>query len=147
MNEASSGIGGQEDPAGQKVRVDAWLWAVRLLKTRTQAADACKAGHVRVDGERAKPATQVKPGAEVHVRGIGRERIVTVTLPLSKRVSAKLAADAYEDHSPPPPPKRAPVDQIGITGGFGVGIRDRGAGRPTKAERRQIEKLKGRRNR
>jgi ribosome-associated heat shock protein Hsp15 len=126
-----------------KVRVDAWLWAIRMFKTRTQAHHACEAGHVRVRGERAKPATAVSVGDEVVVRGGERERIVIVRGLLAKRVGAALAAEAYEDHSPPAPPKDSAG--TGRTGGFGVGIRDRGAGRPTKADRRAIDKLRGRR--
>jgi ribosome-associated heat shock protein Hsp15 len=133
-----------EGPAqGGKVRVDAWLWAVRLCKTRTQAHDACDAGHVRVRGERAKPSTGVGPGDEVVLRGGPRERIVVVRELLSKRVGAPLAAQAYEDRSPAPPP--ASPTGTGGGGGFGAGLRDRGAGRPTKSERRAIDKLRGRR--
>jgi ribosome-associated heat shock protein Hsp15 len=134
---------GEANRAGTgKVRVDAWLWAIRLFKTRSQAHDACDAGHVRVRGDRAKPATGVAVGDEVTVRGGERMRIVVVRELLVKRVGAAVAASAYEDHSPPPPPKS--TTGIGRTGGFGAGIRDRGTGRPTKADRRAIEKLRGR---
>ncbi|MDR0504425.1 MAG: RNA-binding S4 domain-containing protein, partial [Bifidobacteriaceae bacterium] len=87
------------DTPVDKVRVDAWLWAIRLFKTRSMAADACQAGHVQVRGDRAKPASQVKVGDEVRVKGEGRQRIVIVKELLAKRVSAPLAAQAYEDHS------------------------------------------------
>jgi ribosome-associated heat shock protein Hsp15 len=133
----------REDTGG-KVRVDAWLWAIRLFKTRSQAHAACNAGHVRVRGERAKPATAVKPGDEVRVTGGPRERVVVVKSLLVKRVGAALAAEAYEDHSPPPPKKEDQAIGIGMVGGFGVGIRDRGAGRPTKADRRRLDRLRGR---
>ncbi|MDR3201739.1 MAG: RNA-binding S4 domain-containing protein [Bifidobacteriaceae bacterium] len=127
-----------------KVRVDAWLWAVRLFKTRSQAAEACKGGHVRVGGDRAKPATTVAVGDRVTVRGQGRERIVEVRELLVKRVGAPLAAEAFVDHSPPPPPRPDGNPGLGAIGGFGTGIRDRGAGRPTKQERRQLDRLRGR---
>ncbi|MDR3359132.1 MAG: RNA-binding S4 domain-containing protein [Bifidobacteriaceae bacterium] len=120
-----------------KVRVDSWMWAVRLFKSRSLAAAACKAGHVRVNAERAKPATVVGVGDEVHVRGGPRERIVVVVQPLAKRVGAPLAAEAFEDHSPPPPP-RLSAEAIPFA------IRERGSGRPTKAERRQLDRLRGR---
>ncbi|MDR1152590.1 MAG: RNA-binding S4 domain-containing protein [Bifidobacteriaceae bacterium] len=120
---------GVSDPH-RKVRVDAWLWAIRLFKTRSQAHAACEAGHVQVHGERAKPATGVSIGDEVTVRGGERPRIVVVRELLVKRVGAPIAAAAYEDHSPPPPLRS-------------TGIRDRGAGRPTKADRRAIDKLRG----
>ena len=116
-------------------RVDQWVWAVRLYKTRSVAASAVKAGHVRVNGERAKPATKVVPGDEVRVRAEGYERVFEVVQPLSKRVGAPVAAQAYVDNSPPPPPK----DEF-----FGAfGNRDRGAGRPTKRDRREMERLRG----
>lgn len=116
------------------VRVDVWIWAVRLTKTRSLAASACKAGHVRVNGDRAKPAHGVRPGDEVRLRHAGRERIVAVTRLLRKRVGAPVAADCYIDKSPPPPPRTDP---------FNAGVRDRGAGRPTKRDRREMERLRG----
>ncbi|WP_432499145.1 MULTISPECIES: RNA-binding S4 domain-containing protein [Kineococcus] len=116
-------------------RVDQWVWAVRLYKTRSVAAAAVKAGHVRVNGERAKPATKVVPGDEVRVRAEGYEKVFEVVQPLTKRVGAPVAAQAYVDNSPPPPPK----DEF-----FGAfGNRDRGAGRPTKRDRREMERLRG----
>lgn len=117
------------------VRVDAWVWAVRLFKSRSQATAACRAGHVRVNGERAKPATSVKVGDTVVVRGGERTRVVEVRRLLVKRVGAAPAAEAVVDHSPPPPPR----EMAGP-----AGTRDRGAGRPTKRERREIDRLRGR---
>ena len=119
----------------ESVRVDGWVWAVRLYKTRSQATAACRAGHVRVDGDRAKPAQPVRVGARVEVRGGERVRIVEVRRLLAKRVGAPVAQAAYVDHSPPPPPKE-------LASPFGR--RDRGAGRPTKRERRQLDRLRGR---
>ncbi|WP_284328065.1 RNA-binding S4 domain-containing protein [Demequina litorisediminis] len=116
-------------------RVDAWVWAVRLTKTRSQATAACKAGHVRVNGERAKPATTVRVGDRVVVKGGDRERIAVVRTLLVKRVGAAVAAEAFEDQSPPPLPR---AEQPAA-----IGVRDRGAGRPTKKDRRQIERLRG----
>ncbi len=116
-------------------RVDAWIWAIRLAKTRSAATALCKAGHVRINGDRAKPAQTVKIGDEVRVflPGSG-ERIVEVRAILAKRVSATLAAPAFEDRTPPPPPREERVL---------VAERDRGAGRPTKRDRRDIERLRG----
>ena len=68
------------------VRVDAWLWAVRLLKTRSQAADACRGGRVKVNGSAVKPAQQVVPGNEIRVWANHRETIVEVTRTIAKRV-------------------------------------------------------------
>jgi len=117
------------------VRVDAWTWAVRLYKTRTQATAACRAGHVRVNGDRAKPAVLVRPGDRVVIRGGGAERTVEVVGLLAKRVGAEVAARAYIDHTPVPPPAEfvAPPS-----------VRDPGTGRPTKKERRQLDRLRGR---
>ncbi|MFJ9944634.1 RNA-binding S4 domain-containing protein [Streptomyces erythrochromogenes] len=117
------------------VRVDAWIWSVRLTKTRSIAATACRAGHVRVNGERAKPAQAIRAGDEVRLFHAGRERIVVVKRPVSKRVGAPVAAECLIDKSPPPP---TPVE-VAV-----VGIRDRGTGRPTKRDRREIQSLRGR---
>ncbi|UGQ57599.1 RNA-binding S4 domain-containing protein [Rhodococcus pyridinivorans] len=119
---------------GGSVRVDSWTWSVRLFKTRSAAASACRAGHVRVDGGTAKPSTPVTIGAEVRVRAHGTEKIVEVTQLVNKRVGAPIAATAYIDHSPPPPPKEILA---------ALPRRDRGAGRPTKKERRELDRLRG----
>ncbi len=83
------------------VRVDLWIWAVRLLKTRSMATTACRAGHVRVNDERAKPSTTVKPGDTVRLRHDGRERIVVVQKIIRKRVGAPAAQECLIDKSPP----------------------------------------------
>lgn len=114
------------------VRVDVWIWSVRLLKTRSMASAACRGGHVRVNDERAKPATTVKVGDEVRLRHDGRERLVIVQKLLRKRVGAAVAEESYVDNSPPPPPREALIP---------IGRRDRGAGRPTKRDRRDLERL------
>lgn len=116
------------------VRVDSWLWAVRVFKTRTQAQNACRGGHVKIDGESVKPATLVGIGTRIVVTAPDRERDLQVRQPLRKRVSAPRAAQAMIDHTLPPPPK---VEQPAVP------RRDRGAGRPTKRERREITKLRG----
>ena len=117
------------------VRIDAWLWAVRQYKTRSAATAACRAGHVRVNGERAKAAQSVRPVDEVRVSIVGFDRMLVVRQTLVKRVSAAVAATAVEDRTPPRPPREAsPI----------VPVRDRGAGRPTKRERRDLERLRGR---
>ncbi|MCB2412919.1 RNA-binding S4 domain-containing protein [Demequina sp. TTPB684] len=117
------------------VRADAWVWAVRLYKSRTQATMACRAGHVRVNGDRAKAATHVKVGDRVVVRAGGIDRVVEVRQLLAKRVGAEPAAAAYVDHTPAPPPPEFVAPPA---------LRDRGSGRPTKKERRQLDKLRGR---
>ncbi|MDT9694580.1 RNA-binding S4 domain-containing protein [Streptomyces sp. P17] len=119
--------------SGESVRVDSWIWAVRLIKTRSAGAAACKGGHVRVNGERVKPAHSVRVGDEVRLRHEGRERIVVVKRLIRKRVGAPVAVQCYVDNSPPPPPREAVAP---------AGIRDRGAGRPTKRDRRELERLR-----
>ncbi|MEU5209868.1 RNA-binding S4 domain-containing protein [Streptomyces sp. NPDC020742] len=117
------------------IRIDSWIWSVRLTKTRSLAAAACRAGHVRVNGERAKPAQAVRTGDEVRLRYAGRERIVVVSRLVRKRVGAPVAAECYVDRTPPAPPREeAPL----------TGLRDRGTGRPTKRDRREIDQLRGR---
>ncbi|MER6436382.1 MULTISPECIES: RNA-binding S4 domain-containing protein [unclassified Streptomyces] len=119
---------------GESVRVDSWIWSVRLVKTRSMGATACRGGHVRVNGERVKPAYAVRVGDEVRLRHGGRERIVVVKRVIRKRVGPPVAAECYVDNSPPPPPREAFAP---------AGVRDRGAGRPTKRDRRELERLRG----
>jgi ribosome-associated heat shock protein Hsp15 len=111
------------------------LWAVRLYKTRSAATDACKGGHVRVNGAPAKPASTVRVGDRVTAQAHGRERIFEVVQVIDKRVSAPLAAEAIVDHSPPLPPRdlTAPTFQ-----------RDAATGRPTKRDRRQLDRFRSR---
>ena len=116
-------------------RVDSWIWAVRVLKTRSAATAASKAGHVRVNDERAKAAQAVRIGDEVRVRTGEGERILIVRRLIVKRVSAQVAAECFDDLTPPPPPREERPATV---------VRDRGAGRPTKRDRRELEKLRGR---
>ena len=112
------------------------MWSVRLARTRSAASVACRAGHVRVNGVWVKPSHAVRAGDEVdRLRGEGRERVVVVRQVITKRVSAPAAAACYIDNSPPLPPREEAVP---------VAARERGAGRPTKRDRRSIEKLLGR---
>ncbi|MBZ4319523.1 RNA-binding S4 domain-containing protein [Streptomyces huiliensis] len=123
-------VAGDEGP----VRVDSWIWSVRLTKTRSLAATACRAGHVKVNGERAKPAQPLKTGDEVRLFHAGRERIVVVSRLVRKRVGAPVAVECYVDNSPPAPPREVVA---------ALGVRDRGTGRPTKRDRREMEQLRG----
>lgn len=117
------------------VRLDAWIWAVRVTKTRSAATAACRGGHVKVNGQSAKAAQPVRIGDEVRVRIAGFDRILVVQQLLTKRVGAPLAAAAFEDRTPArPDPVEAQM----------VPRRDRGAGRPTKRERRELDRLRGR---
>ncbi|MBF4561262.1 RNA-binding S4 domain-containing protein [Microbacterium sp. VKM Ac-2870] len=114
------------------VRIDSWLWAVRVYKTRSAATTACRAGHVRIGGEKAKASQPVRIGDEIRVRIAGFDRMLVVRQLLTKRVGAPIASVAAEDRTPP----REPIALLAV--------RDRGAGRPTKRERRDIDRLRGR---
>ncbi len=116
------------------VRVDSWTWAARLFKTRSLAAAACRGGHVKVNGEKAKPAQAVRIGDEVRIRETGVERIVTVRRLIVKRVGASVAVECFDDLTPKPV---TPVEEPAAV------IRERGAGRPTKRERRVLDRLRG----
>ena len=133
--EAAQGSAARSPGQAATGRVDSWIWSVRLAKSRSAASTACKGGHVRVNGVRVKPAHVIRPGDEVRVRQGDRDRIVIVTKVITKRVGAPAAAECYADHSPPPPPREAVAP---------AGVRDRGAGRPTKRDRRSIDRLLGR---
>ncbi|MGO1539458.1 MAG: RNA-binding S4 domain-containing protein [Leucobacter sp.] len=117
------------------VRVDAWVWAVRLAKTRSQATTACRAGHIRVNDQPAKAAQPVRVGDVIRARLHGFDRIYRVTGLAKRRGSAAEAAQYFEDLTPPPPPREERPMPV---------LRDPGAGRPTKRERREIDRLRGR---
>jgi ribosome-associated heat shock protein Hsp15 len=114
-------------------RVDRWLWAVRVYKTRAEATDGCKGGHVTVNGKSAKPATPVAIGSRVEARAHGRLRILEVTQVIDKRVGAAVAAGCFIDHTPPEPEE----DRTRVA------PRERGSGRPTKRERRVLDRWRG----
>ena len=118
-------------------RLDAWLWAVRIYKTRSLATTAVRGGHVRVNDLLPKASQLVVPGQVIRVRKDQDEKIIEVVdETMAKRVSAPLAQAAYIDRTPEKPP---PIpEMVGR-----VAVRDRGAGRPTKRERRAIERLRG----
>jgi ribosome-associated heat shock protein Hsp15 len=119
-------------------RIDKWLWSVRITKTRADAAELCRSGHVKVNGKTVKPSAKLVVGDRIETRVHELERIVVVTKLIGTRVGAPLATECYDDHSPPPPERNlAPP----------VFERDRGAGRPTKRDRRRLDALRGRSDR
>ena len=124
-------------PEKEKLRIDKYLWAIRAFKTRTLASDACKAGRVKLDGNNIKPSHEVKIG-EIYQVAKGVERkVIKVTGLLENRVDAKTAVFCYEDITP--------VEQtLAFKSMFQAPIlkRDRGTGRPTKKDRREIDDLK-----
>jgi ribosome-associated heat shock protein Hsp15 len=114
------------------VRLDKWLWAARCFKTRGLAAEACDAGHVKVNGHSCKPAKSVRVGDRIEARTPGGLRVLDVAALADRRGPAEVARALYLDHSPPPPPR----DPMMVT-------RERGTGRPSKRERRRIDRLRG----
>ncbi len=114
--------------------MDAWLWAVRLYKTRSSATAACRAGHVRVNRVAAKASTQIKVGDRIEAV-MDRQRVLEVAAVIDKRVGAAVAATCLIDRSPP-----APISK-GRSPAF---RREAGAGRPTKRDRRALDRLKKR---
>lgn len=121
----------------EKLRIDKYLWSIRAFKTRTLASDACKAGRVKLEGNNVKPSHEVKVG-EVYQVSKGLERkVIKVTGLLESRVDAKTAVFFYEDITP--------LEQTTAYKSMfhaPVLTRDRGTGRPTKKDRRDIDDLK-----
>lgn len=119
-----------------EVRIDKYLWAIRVYKTRTDATDACKGGKVRVNGDDVKPSKCVKVGAVITARKGAVLYTYKVLQLIDKRQGAKLVPDYAEDLTPPEEiaKLRAPVETFFLK-------RDRGTGRPTKKDRRQMEEL------
>ncbi len=111
-------------------RLDRWLWHIRAFKTRSAASEACRGGHVKVNGQAAKAASNLSPRDVVTITGQARQRVLEVVSFPPRRVGAPEAAQAYLDKSPPPITRQA------------VPQRDAGAGRPTKRERRLLDRLR-----
>ena len=119
------------------VRMDKWLWAARLFKTRSLAADAIKGGKVKVDGNPVKPSREVKEGDVIQVQIEQLHKVVQVKTVIKNRVSAKQVPEIYNDLTP-----KEEYERIEFMHAYKAEWRDRGAGRPTKKERRMIEKMK-----
>jgi ribosome-associated heat shock protein Hsp15 len=122
-------------PSLDSIRVDKWLWAARVFKTRSLATTACDGGKVDVNAEAAKPARRVRAGDRIEVSlPRGRRRILKVVAVGDRRGSAEAARALFADLTPPEPPRsrQAPPP-----------FREPGAGRPTKRERREIGRLRG----
>jgi ribosome-associated heat shock protein Hsp15 len=118
------------------VRLDKWLWAVRVFKTRSLAADACRRGHVSIDGQPAKPSREVKVNDLVVVIKGDTTRHFKVLQPLATRVGAQKVHEFADNQTPP-----ALLEATRNLDSAPIAVRPRGSGRPTKKERRQIEQL------
>src|SRR5215212_3939773 len=117
-----------------ETRVDRWLCAVRLVKTRPMATQLCEGGHVRINGSTAKASSKVRPGDRVDARIADRERIIEVVRPIESRVGAAVAVTCYVDHSPPPVVTEVRPGILAV----------RGEGRPNKRLRRELDRLRHR---
>ncbi len=122
----------------KEVRVDKWLWAVRIFKTRSQATDACRKGRVKINDTETKPGHNIRPGDIITVHKDNIHYTFRVTGVIAKRVSAPLAAENREDLTPP---EELEKKKIAHSGRFV--FRPKGLGRPTKKERRLLDRLRG----
>lgn len=120
-----------------KIRIDKYLWAIRLFKTRSLATEACKAGKVKLGGQSVKPSHIVRTGDVYAVQKGVERKVIQVTGLLERRVDAKTAAAFYEDQTPE-------EETYAFKSAFHAPVlrRDRGTGRPTKRDRREIDRLK-----
>lgn len=123
-----------------KVRVDKWLWAIRIFKSRSLATKVAKEGKIAINGKKAKPSSTVEVGNRLTVSKIGYNFEFEVVKIIGKRVGAPIAVECYIDHTP--------EDELRKYDRWFVGkgrpeIREKGAGRPTKKERREIDEFKG----
>lgn len=129
-----------DDGADLEVRVDKWLQVARVFKTRSQANRACNLGRVRVDGQDAKAHRRLSIGEQVEVDVDGDwTRVLEVKVLRDKPVRKDLAAELYEDHSPP----RPELDAVEKLMRRAPAKRERGSGRPTKKQRRDMERYLG----
>ncbi|HTC22787.1 MAG TPA: RNA-binding S4 domain-containing protein [Gemmatimonadales bacterium] len=127
--------------AGERVRIDKWLWAARFFKTRSLATDAVAGGKVEVNGERAKPAKLIHPGDEVRLRLGPYEHVMTVKALAERRGPASAAAGLYQER----PESRAARERVAEQLKLGAaGWVPEEKGRPTKRDRRALDRLRGR---
>ena len=124
--------------ASEEVRIDKWLWAVRLYKTRSLATEGCKNGRVKIGGQPVKPSRIPKVGDVIEIHLNPLNKTVKVIALLHNRVGAKLVTDYLEDLTSP-----EEYERVKLIGEFNNEYRPRGTGRPTKSDRRQIDQLKG----
>jgi ribosome-associated heat shock protein Hsp15 len=117
------------------VRVDKWLWAVRVYKTRSMATDACRRGHVLVNGMTAKPSKEIKENDHITVRKLPVLFSYVVKQAIEKRIAAKLVTDCLQDIT-----SLEELDKLKVKETYFI-KRDRGSGRPTKKERRLLDRV------
>ena len=120
-----------------KIRIDKWLWAVRIFKTRAISTDACNSGKVKIEGKSIKPSRAVKLSDTISVQKGIIKFIYEVTGLIEKRVSAKIASENVKDLT-----SEKEKFKMKVASAQTVATREKGMGRPTKKDRRDIEKLK-----
>ncbi len=123
----------------EKIRLDKWLWSVRIFKTRSKSAEECRSGHVKLESKTLKPSYLVGTGDTLFVKRNGYNMVYRVTKLISKRVGAPIAITCYEDLTP--------ADELNKFQDWFIGkargeFRQKGEGRPTKKERRDIDDYK-----
>lgn len=121
----------------EKVRLDKWLWSVRIFKTRTLASEACRKGRIFVNGQVAKSSREIVAGDRITVRKMPVIYTFVVKKPAEKRMSAKLVPEYLDDITSLEELDKLKVNEVIFS------QRQRGSGRPTKKERRQLDELRG----
>ncbi len=119
------------------VRIDKWLWAVRLFKTRSQATDACRGGKVKIDGHNVKPSREMNIDDVIEIQSSLIKKKIKVLQIIKNRVAAKLVPDLAEDQTP-----AEEYERLDMQRQLNHERREHGIGRPTKKDRRDIDKLK-----
>jgi len=122
-------------PLNHKVRLDKWLWAVRMYKTRSQSTDACRKGLVVINGSEAKPSREIHPGNTIFIRKPPVIYTIRVRETIEKRLPAKRIHEFVDDLTSPEELEKLKIKDMTFI------KRDRGAGRPTKKERRQLDEI------
>jgi len=121
----------------EEIRIDKWLWAVRLYKTRSIATEACKTGRIKIDGIAVKPSRTIRKGTIIEVFQPPMQKTIEVKELLKNRVGAKLVENYIVDHTP-----EEEYEKLQMIKEMRTEWRNRGTGRPTKKERRDIDRLK-----
>ncbi len=119
------------------IRIDKWLWAARIFKTRTLAGEACRGGKIKIDEQAVKPSRELKENEVISIKLDQLTKTVQVKSLIKNRVSAKQVVDVYDDLTP-----TGEYERLQLMREFNYERRERGIGRPTKKERRLIEVLK-----
>ncbi|NPD45443.1 MULTISPECIES: RNA-binding S4 domain-containing protein [unclassified Lentimicrobium] len=119
------------------VRIDKYLWAIRLYKTRSISAEACKNGRVKIDDVAVKASREVKVGDVIELRVNIMNKVIEVVDVIKNRMSASLAVQKYKDITP-----QEELERVEMINEMRTEHRDRGAGRPTKKDRRELSKIK-----